>query len=300
MQKKAADFFQLLQRSVCLPEISDYYEPWSLLRQDSGASFTGSLLALSVLDCNLMLDFHVLQEQEATIDIAPYVKIPTVVGQFPEQLTDDRSNVERELAAVLDQNCYLEERNRQLSDNLHQLKKKYESTDSVDNPVVDVDKSLVFTQRVRDLEREREILQARITEKEDTLRTLQQQNVDIKRINEDLYEKLRGAESRCRSLTVDLDQLKTSYKQEIEELKRSLLAAESLTKANTASEDPSAEVPSIYEELSKRTEQYMETMAILNQKQQELSRAHETIVRTEQRCKDVERQLADGREMEQV
>lgn len=83
-------------------------------------------------------------------------------------------------------------------------------------------------------------------------------------------------------------------------MKRSLQAAESLAKTHTASEGPSAEVPSIYEELSKRTEQYMETMAILNQKQQELSRAHETIVRTEQRCKDVERQLADVRGIEQV
>lgn len=34
----------------------DFYEPWALIRHDECIGLSGALMALSVLDCNLVLD----------------------------------------------------------------------------------------------------------------------------------------------------------------------------------------------------------------------------------------------------
>lgn len=61
-------------------------------------------------------------------------------------------------------------------------------------------KSIFFNQRLKDLEQEREILQARVSEKEDVVILLQTQLNDTKKVNEDLYEKLRATEVAIRTL----------------------------------------------------------------------------------------------------
>lgn len=62
-----------------------------------------------------------------------------------------------------------------------------------------------------DLERERQILQARLAEREDTVQLTQEQLTDTKRLNEDLYEKLRYAEGMTKRFQKDLNTLKSSH-----------------------------------------------------------------------------------------
>lgn len=56
MKKELADYFQV----ICSSNLTSYYENWAFLRGEQGSSLAGSLLALRVFDCNLLLDYDVL------------------------------------------------------------------------------------------------------------------------------------------------------------------------------------------------------------------------------------------------
>uniref|UniRef100_A0A915DC63 RUN domain-containing protein n=1 Tax=Ditylenchus dipsaci TaxID=166011 RepID=A0A915DC63_9BILA len=224
-QKKLADYFQAIVDSdlVC-----DFYEPWALLRSDKCSLLGGAFLALGVFDCNLLMEFDQLQEQVCSFDISPYLKLPTLLS---------------DLKIILDQKQYLEERNRQLSETIEHLKKKLDvnlqsNGNNSSASLESEDKSLIFTQRLGDLEREREILQARLAERDDAVRLSQQQLSDTKHLNEDLYEKLRAAEGLNKRLQRDLHSLRDSHAHEMSELNRSL---ESFRRYRTASEQEEVE-----------------------------------------------------------
>lgn len=108
IQKKLGDYFQVFLTACDLPR---FYEPWALVRDDSAAALAGSLLALGVFDCNLILDYEHLVEQTPVFDLSAYVKIPTVCTLPQVQAETDG---ELELKAILDQKHYLEEYNQQL------------------------------------------------------------------------------------------------------------------------------------------------------------------------------------------
>jgi len=120
------------------------------------------------------------------------------------------------MQVILDQKHYLEERNRQLTEANNslrvELKRKQDDnhTSQTDSDSVSL-KSLTFTQRLGDLERERELLEVRLGEKEDALRLAQQQLHDTMMLNEDLYDKLRQAESRLKRVQRDLSTLKETH-----------------------------------------------------------------------------------------
>ena len=56
MKKELADFFQV----ICSSDLLPFYEDWAFMRGEQGSSLAGSLLALRVFDCNLLLDYNIL------------------------------------------------------------------------------------------------------------------------------------------------------------------------------------------------------------------------------------------------
>ncbi|ETN87007.1 RUN domain protein [Necator americanus] len=124
MQKKLFDFFTIIANS---PLLKTYYEAWALLRQEEIVQLTGALLGLSVVDCNLVLEHDHLQDQPLSVDLSLYIRIPTVPTEGDNTVTANGSlerSYNKEKKLLLDQNSYLEERNRQLQCNIDNLKRK--------------------------------------------------------------------------------------------------------------------------------------------------------------------------------
>uniref|UniRef100_A0AC35GNC4 FYVE-type domain-containing protein n=1 Tax=Panagrolaimus sp. PS1159 TaxID=55785 RepID=A0AC35GNC4_9BILA len=107
---------------------------WAFLRGEQGSSLAGSLLALRVFDCNLLLDYDVLLELPHNIDLTLYVKIPVLPSQFTHY-TEDEAEVEREktFQDVLDQKHYIEEQNLQLTATLTNVRRKLSENRSIDS-----------------------------------------------------------------------------------------------------------------------------------------------------------------------
>lgn len=104
------------------------------------------------------------------------------------------------MTIILDQKHFLEEQNKVLNDTVDRLKKKleqkYDTVSTSNKKKTENDHSLIFTERLRDLENEREILQARLAEKEDALRAEKEKMADTKLFTENLYEQLKASESK--------------------------------------------------------------------------------------------------------
>uniref|UniRef100_A0A183BM13 RUN domain-containing protein n=1 Tax=Globodera pallida TaxID=36090 RepID=A0A183BM13_GLOPA len=300
MQKRLSDYFHALFE---FNGKNDFYECRAFMRNDCCAFLCGSLLALNVFDCNLPIENDQLQEQINSFELSPYLRLPTLPGHIPPNSTDgfiangygDRGDLSvsgEELASVLSQKQYLEERNRQLCSNNEQLRRKLERLEveegkklerleveegkkESNGSIASDDRSLVFTERLRDLERERDILRARLAEKEDSVRISQEQLTDMKKFTEDLYEKLKAAESRVKRLKKDICQMNEIHEKEVKELNGSLNALQqnkTLTSANGEAESETTGLNRLRTELIDKTKQYMETMSDLKAKQQELSR----------------------------
>ncbi|KAK6049158.1 hypothetical protein COOONC_13337 [Cooperia oncophora] len=62
----------------------------------------------------------------------------------------------------------------------------------------------------------------RLLEREDSLRIVQQQLVDTKKINTDLYDKLKLADEKWRKLEKDLSRIRQQYAEESEFLKKTI------------------------------------------------------------------------------
>uniref|UniRef100_A0A914CX68 Uncharacterized protein n=1 Tax=Acrobeloides nanus TaxID=290746 RepID=A0A914CX68_9BILA len=156
------------------------------------------------------------------------------------------------------------------------------------------DKSIIFTERLGDLEREREILQARLAEKEDTVRLLQEQLIDTKKLSTDLYEKLRCAEDKIRKLEKDIQHLKEYHSKEVDELNRLMKSLNTQVDIEKKNEITTL----LRAELTNKTEQYSETLAALNAKQQELSSAQELVAKVERKCAELEGKANRAGELE--
>uniref|UniRef100_A0A914H157 FYVE-type domain-containing protein n=1 Tax=Globodera rostochiensis TaxID=31243 RepID=A0A914H157_GLORO len=285
MQKRLSDYFHALFE---FNGKNDFYECRAFMRNDCCAFLCGSLLALNVFDCNLPIENDQLQEQINSFELSPYLRLPTLPGHMPPNSAangyGDRGDLSvsgEELALVLSQKQYLEERNRQLCLNNEQLRRKLERLEveegkkESNGSIASEDRSLVFTDRLRDLEHERDILRARLAEKEDSVRISQEQLTDMKKFTEDLYEKLKAAESRVKRLKKDICQMNEIHEKEMKELNGSLNALQqnkTLTSANEEAESETTGLNRLQTELIDKTKQYMETMSNLKGKQQELSR----------------------------
>ncbi|VDL77670.1 unnamed protein product [Nippostrongylus brasiliensis] len=112
MQKKLFDFYTVIANSTLL---KNFYEEWALLRQEEIVQLTGALLGLSVVDCNLVLEHDHLQDQPLSVDLSLYIRIPTVPTEGQDTSTSNGTAAfSKEKKMLMDQNSYLEERNRQL------------------------------------------------------------------------------------------------------------------------------------------------------------------------------------------
>lgn len=336
MQKRLAQYFECLYDSDVK---KDFYEPWALLRADACAFLGGAFLALGVFDCNFLIDNDQFQEQINSFDLSPYLRLPTLPGHissemdiddelmlahnsnkpgFPSILsttaTTNGSEEYTDLTTILDQKQYLEERNRQLSVNLEILKLKLEKT-TIENGSLNSgssdDRSLIFTERLRDLERERDILRARLTEKEDTLRIIQDQLEGMRRFTEDLYEKLRAADTKTKRVQRDMQELKDLHQNEVTELRSALSSLdllptlinstgsvnENVKEETKSNNDDLTEKPEtnpqnkLRQELANKTKKYVEAIEAVKKKQEELSREHQNSEALRRRCAEQEARI---------
>ncbi|PAV61114.1 hypothetical protein WR25_27274 [Diploscapter pachys] len=291
MQKKLFDFFTVITNSSLT---SDFYEPWALLRQEDAVQLTGALLGLNVVDCELSLEYEHLQEQPLSVDLSLYIRLPTIsTEESKPEISQPTNAFEKERKALKEQNLYLEERNRQLQSNLDNLNKRLNSVDSDAKSG-----SIIFEQEMvsfrgledavdsprhstspplkNDFSDERERLLAQIVEREDTIRLTQQQLMDTKKLNADLYDKLRLAEDQVQKLEKDFLWQKEIHNQEKSKLNESLSSLvskneEAMTKLNSNKQQENT----VREELHKKYEQYAQMLVDLEQKQQELAKVTE-------------------------
>ncbi|KAL3080791.1 hypothetical protein niasHS_014896 [Heterodera schachtii] len=287
VQKRLSDYFN----AICeFNGKNPFYEHWAFMRCDSCCAFlAGSLLALNAFDFDLSIENDHLEEQINSFELAPYFRLPTLPGHVPNSAKEliangsagagDASVSGDELALVLSQKQYLEERNRQLCANNGQLKMKLEQLEAQNGdrnmsngPLGGEGQPLTFTDRLRDLERERDILRARLAEKEDSVRTSHEQLADMKKFTEDLYEKLKTAENRVKRLKSDIGQLNELHEKEVKALNASLCA---LQQNEGEAMEEKAHEKRLKEELMEKTKQYMEVMSAVKRKQQEVSEERE-------------------------
>ncbi|VDK17778.1 unnamed protein product [Anisakis simplex] len=291
MQKKLADYFQHMQSSKYLKE---YYEPWALIRQEECVSLSGALVGLSVLDCNLLLDQDHLQEQTPSIDLAAYIRLPTIpLSEEDKSNGSEESTSPDSLKTLLDQKSFLEERNRFLEKeyplrvNASNMKKKLDELEQKKDSVSEqkVSMSEVNEPQVVDttitletVTKERDQLAQVVSEKEDSVRTLKQQLADTKKVNVDLYEKIRLIEDKCRKFERDLITAKQHHTQEKEQMRRTIEALKSHNSARDSEIERTTDASEMLKnELANKTEAYMQTLSILSQKQEELSAANEDL-----------------------
>lgn len=306
MQKKLFDFYTVISNS---PLLKNFYEDWALLRQEQFVQLCGALLGLSVIDCNLVLEHDHLQEQPLSVDLSMYIRIPTVPTEGDDMsMTNGTAESIKEKKMLLDQNNYLEERNRQLQCNIDNLKKRLSILESEnDNKAVTMEREMVSFKNVDNVENskpsgskekewedERERLLGQIVEREDSLRIVQQQLMDTKKINTDLYDKLKLADDKWRKLEKDLLRIREQYAQECEFLKKTIsslemsnaVLQESVQKRNENDE-------AIRAELEKKYGQHTELVGTLQEKQRELAEAESELVVLRRKVDSLEKELKE-------
>lgn len=323
MQKRLAEYFEFVYECTAK---NDFYEPWALLRSEHCAFLCGAFLALGVFDCNLLIDNDQLQEQINSFDLSPYLRLPTLPGHIPEPSTaaetgemnscgqgcSTKASAATEeytdLRTILDQKQYLEERNRQLCVNLELMRRKLEEkaangNGSINNRSTGDDHSLIFTERLKDLERERDILRARLTEKEDNLRINQEHLESIRRFTEDLYEKLRASDSKVKRVQRDMRELREMQEKEVAQLNNSLhalqlpsesskeMAEQNGTEEGQQQQQQVTADGRLRQEVADKTREYMEAMAQLRTKQAELSAEREHSEALKRRCVEADSKI---------
>ncbi|CAJ0604032.1 unnamed protein product [Cylicocyclus nassatus] len=306
MQKKLFDFFNVIANSS---QLSTFYESWALLRQEEIVQLTGALLGLSVVDCNLVLEHDHLQDQPLSVDLSLYIRIPTVPTEGADDVTaNGTSTSNKDKKLLLDQNNYLEERNRQLQCNVENLKKRINVLESdKEAAAVTVEKELVSFKNIenaanehaqsskeKEWEEERERLLGQIVEREDSLRIVQQQLVDVKKINTDLYDKLKLSDERCRRLERDVGRVREQYVQDTESLKKTISNLEvsnAVLQENAQKRHENEET--VRAELEKKYGQNAELVGTLQEKQNALAEAESEIVVLRQKVNSQEKELKE-------
>lgn len=275
MQKKLGDYFQHISTSQLLAE---YYESWAFIRHEECGILAGSLVGLSVIDCNLLLDQDYLQQQPPSIDLSSYIRFPSLPSEEEQVLNAANETSPDDLKAVLDQKSYLEERNRYLEHSIADLKTKVADLEDVlmraeaqaDDTITEI--PAADQDIIGELEKERDFYMQLVGESNDTVNTLRQQLIDTKKINEDLYTKVRMVEEKCRLFENELINIKERHIQE----KELWLTANEVLKSRSFEREAEMERNSstlemLKNELVNKTEEYMQSLAVLSRKQEELN-----------------------------
>ncbi|GMR47891.1 hypothetical protein PMAYCL1PPCAC_18086, partial [Pristionchus mayeri] len=292
MQKKIMDFFHTLSNS---PYSKDAYEQWALLRSEEVDQLIGSLLGLSVVDCSLIIEFDHLQEQPSSVDLGMYIK----TGKEDGEVKEDEGEEKRQRRLLLEQNSYLEERNRQLQINLENMKAKIlerEKMTGISNStnwmqvsmrsleVTVVDREAMDERdreakerelrKEEDWENERSLLHAKIAQKEDEIAYHKQKIEDMKILNKDLYDKLRGTEEGARRRERELVAANEHIAEERDDLLDRLEIAELQLKERTSKGE---EANILTEQFEDKCEQYTKAIGMLEKKQREVKEARDAM-----------------------
>ncbi|WKY07660.1 hypothetical protein Q1695_007262 [Nippostrongylus brasiliensis] len=306
MQKKLFDFYTVIANSALL---KNFYEEWALLRQEEIVQLTGALLGLSVVDCNLVLEHDHLQDQPLSVDLSLYIRIPTVPTEGQDTSTaNGTAAFSKEKKMLMDQNSYLEERNRQLQCNIDNLKKRLNALEhGNDTKELTMERELVSFKNIdnvenskpsgskeKEWEEERERLLGQIVEREDSLRIVQQQIADTKKINADLYDKLKLADDKWRRLEKDMTRIREQHNEENEYLKKTISKLETsnaILQENVAKRNENDET--IRAELEKKYGQHAELVGALHDKQKELASAESELVVLRRKVDTLEKELKE-------
>ncbi|KHJ74871.1 hypothetical protein OESDEN_25513 [Oesophagostomum dentatum] len=146
----------------------------------------------------------------------------------------------------------------------------------------------------KEWEEERERLLGQIVEREDSLRIVQQQLVDTKKINLDLYDKLKVADEKWRRMERDMTRFSDHYTQENESLKKTIsnletsnaILQETIRKRNENDETVRAE-------LEKKYGQHAELVGTLQEKQSALAEAESELVVLRRKVASMEKELKE-------
>nr|XP_022319564.1 RUN and FYVE domain-containing protein 2-like isoform X1 [Crassostrea virginica] len=123
MQKSLADYLkELCERRDQV--LSEFYEPGAMMLEDEGMVFTGLLVGLNVIDCNMCIKEEDLDQPMGVIDFSLYLN-----NRINDDLSPDSESAEtkNKMATILDQKNYLEELNRHLNATVTNLQQKLES-----------------------------------------------------------------------------------------------------------------------------------------------------------------------------
>ncbi|VDM71845.1 unnamed protein product, partial [Strongylus vulgaris] len=133
-----------------------------------------------------------------------------------------------------------------------------------------------------------------IVEREDSLRIVQQQLADTKKINTDLYDKLKLSDERCRRLERDVGRLKEQYVQETESLKKTISNLEvsnAVLQENAQKRNKNEGEQAVRAELEKKYGQNAELVGTLQEKQNALAEAESELVVLRRRVSTMEKEL---------
>lgn len=128
MQKKLADFFRSLVEQKRL--LSEWYDPEAFLLNEEGVVTSGLLMALSVLDYNVIMKGEDFDRSLGVIDLSQYLKEGNYLEKPPKEEAVREGSAEREgregsntLAKLMDQKAFLEERNKKLESMVERYRK---------------------------------------------------------------------------------------------------------------------------------------------------------------------------------
>uniref|UniRef100_A0A1I8EL67 FYVE zinc finger family protein n=1 Tax=Wuchereria bancrofti TaxID=6293 RepID=A0A1I8EL67_WUCBA len=301
--RKSNEFISLLSKQTTgAPEdvFRDFYEPWALIRHDECIGLSGTLMALSVLDCNLTLDRPQLENQPVTVELAAYVCLPSLSNNPNSEKESDTADA-KSLELALDQKNYLEQRNNYLESKVAELKTKIEEINlsGLNNislaSAATEDASKLFNDyiaAVEVLKKEKAELAQLASEKEDSIRILRQQLADTKKVNVDLYEKIRIVEGKCRQLEKDMIIANKRYnhdKQQQQQVIDVLNKKNSMREMDLEQEAGTSEM--LKKELADKTDEYMLTLSVLEKKQQELAVANDRLGKLQRQISELNEKL---------
>ncbi|XP_062617135.1 RUN and FYVE domain-containing protein 2-like isoform X1 [Saccostrea cucullata] len=123
MQKSLADYLKVLCEKKD-QVLGEFYEPGAMMLEDEGMVFTGLLVGLNVIDCNMCIKEEDLDQPMGVIDFSLYLNNRINDDLSPENESPETKN---KMATILDQKNYLEELNRHLNATVTNLQQKLES-----------------------------------------------------------------------------------------------------------------------------------------------------------------------------
>ncbi|KAE9548052.1 hypothetical protein FO519_008735, partial [Halicephalobus sp. NKZ332] len=115
MKKELHDFFG----TISTFNLSQFYENWAFMRSECGQVLAPMLLAFKVFDCNLLLDFNVLNDLPTNIDMSKYIKQIRCTNHL-EGSSKEEVEQERNFQVVLAQKQFLEDQNKKLIQGLRE------------------------------------------------------------------------------------------------------------------------------------------------------------------------------------